>query len=71
MADKMSAGSAFARGVCTHCRATMLIHDGSTGEITCQMCARSWECDQKMPGHEMCGGRIERSMLPAVVAPRS
>ena len=71
MAEMMSAGSAFARGVCAHCRATMLIHDGSTGEITCQMCARTWECDQTMAGHEMCGGRIERSMLPVAVVPKT
>jgi hypothetical protein len=47
-------GTSLIPGHCHHCQGSMLIHDGSTGEVTCQMCARSWSCDTSASGHEHC-----------------
>ena len=66
----VNAGSGLARGRCDHCGATMLVHDGTTGEVTCQMCARTWECDRTLPGHDQCGGRLERYTTGGTAAPR-
>jgi hypothetical protein len=54
MSEPGTPGTTLLPGRCIHCDGSMLIHDGSTGEITCQMCARTWNCDPAQPGHERC-----------------
>ena len=46
MARHTTPGSSLIAGSCSNCNASMLIHDGSTGEVTCQMCARTYGCDR-------------------------
>ena len=59
MPDETMHGTSLIPGHCPHCHGSMLIHDRSIGETTCQMCARSWSCDPGQPGHAQC------AVLPA------
>jgi ribosomal protein S27E len=63
-------GSSLIAGSCSNCNASMLIHDGSTGEVTCQMCSRSFACDRTQSGHEHCAGPMLLSWDPALTAKR-
>ena len=67
MARHTTPGSSLIAGSCSNCNASMLIHDGSTGEVTCQMCARTYGCDRTQPGHEHCGGTIALKWDPQAV----
>lgn len=54
MSSFLAQGSSILRTRCPNCKGAMLVHDGSHGEITCQLCSRIWECDPNEPGHEEC-----------------
>jgi hypothetical protein len=59
---------------CPHCGSAMLVHDGTAGEITCQLCARVWECDPDDPDHAECEhlSEFRRSpVFPGASKPRS
>jgi len=54
MSETGTPGTSLVPGHCLHCNGSMVIHDGTTGENTCQMCARTWSCDPAQAGHERC-----------------
>ena len=54
MASPLALATVIIESRCPHCDSTMLVHDGTAGEITCQLCARVWECDPAEPDHEDC-----------------
>jgi hypothetical protein len=54
MASPLAQGTTIMESRCPHCDSSMLVHDGTIAEITCQLCARVWECDPTTPGHEDC-----------------
>jgi hypothetical protein len=67
MPDESMLGTSLIPGSCDHCHGSMLIHDGSVGEVTCQMCARTWSCDRSQPGHELCHGLLGLSRRTAPI----
>jgi hypothetical protein len=54
---------------CPHCAGSMLVHDSTVAEITCQLCSRSWECDPAEPGHEQCTHLFSIQPLPRFPMP--
>ena len=54
MASLLALGATIISLPCPNCGGSMLVHDGTVGEITCQLCSRSWECAPDDPGHEDC-----------------
>src|SRR4051795_11156278 len=54
MASLLALGATIISLPCPNCGGSMLVHDGTVAEITCQLCSRSWECAPDDPGHEDC-----------------
>jgi uncharacterized Zn finger protein (UPF0148 family) len=65
MASYLSLGATMLPVPCPNCGGTMLVHDGTTAEITCQLCSRIWECEPNEPGHEACTHFYSISPSPA------
>jgi hypothetical protein len=64
MASSLALATVIIESRCPHCDSAMLVHDGTAGEITCQLCARVWECDPADPDHADCTHDSEFRRLP-------
>jgi hypothetical protein len=51
-------------GSCPNCGGSLLIHDASTAEISCHLCARTWSCNPNDAAHDDCGPNFGKRSGP-------